>query len=57
MSKQIVIIGLGQFGMSLAKTLSESGAEVIAIDTRKHVVDEASAFVAEAIIMDATNRN
>lgn len=55
MSKQIVIIGLGQFGMSLAKTLSENGAEVIAIDTRKHLVEEASVFVTEAIIMDATN--
>lgn len=55
MSKQIVIIGLGQFGMSLAKTLSKNGAEVIAIDARKNLVEEASSFVAKAIIMDATN--
>ena len=55
MAQQIVIIGLGQFGMSLARTFSEKGAEVLAIDSSKELVDEASAFVAEAIAMDATD--
>lgn len=55
MSQQILIIGLGQFGMSLAKALSEKGAEVLAIDVNKSLVEEASAFVTEAIVMDATN--
>ena len=31
MSIQVLIIGLGQFGMSLARTLSEKGTEVIAV--------------------------
>jgi len=53
MSQQILIIGLGQFGMSLARTLSEKGAEVLAVDVRKNLVDEASAFVTEAIVLDA----
>lgn len=55
MNKQIIIIGLGQFGMSVAKSLSEKGAEVIAIDPQKELVDAASLFVTEAIIMDATD--
>ena len=32
MSQQVLIIGLGQFGMSLARTLTEKGAEVLAVD-------------------------
>ncbi|NLF98314.1 MAG: TrkA family potassium uptake protein [Candidatus Riflebacteria bacterium] len=55
MSQQILIIGLGQFGMSLAATLSSKGAEVIAADIRKNLVEEASAFVTEALVLDATD--
>lgn len=55
MSQQIMIIGLGQFGMSLARTLSDKGAEVLAVDVNKSLVEEASAFVAEAVVIDATD--
>ncbi|MBF0209501.1 MAG: TrkA family potassium uptake protein [Desulfamplus sp.] len=55
MSQQIFIIGLGQFGMSLARTLSEKGAEVLAVDTRRDLVEEASLFVTESLIIDATD--
>ena len=55
MNQQILIIGLGQFGMSLAATLSGKGAEVIAVDIRKNLVEEASSFVTEALVLDATD--
>ncbi|MDT8446807.1 MAG: TrkA family potassium uptake protein [bacterium] len=55
MAQQILIIGLGHFGMSLASTLSEKGAEVLAIDTNRNLVEEASAFVAEALVVDGTD--
>lgn len=55
MSQQIMIIGLGQFGMSLARTLSEKGAEVLAVDIKMDLVEEAAAFVTEAIVVDATD--
>ncbi len=55
MSQQILIIGLGQFGMSLARTLSEKGVEIMAVDPKKNLVEEASAFVTEALVMDATD--
>ncbi|MDD2463647.1 MAG: TrkA family potassium uptake protein [Desulfobulbus sp.] len=55
MAQQILIIGLGQFGMSLARTLSEKGAEVLAVDRRKALVEEAAAFVTEVIMVDATD--
>ncbi|MGM0443465.1 MAG: potassium channel family protein [Fibrobacterota bacterium] len=55
MAEQILIIGLGQFGMSLARTLSEKGAEVLAVDRRRPLVEEAAEFVTEAVAMDATD--
>ncbi|MDA3924494.1 MAG: TrkA family potassium uptake protein [Kiritimatiellae bacterium] len=55
MSQQILIIGLGQFGMSLARTLSEKVAEVLAVDIKKNLVEEASVFVTEAMVIDATD--
>jgi len=55
MSQQILIIGLGHFGMSLARTLSEKGAEVLGVDVQKHLVEEAARFVTEAVLMDATD--
>jgi trk system potassium uptake protein TrkA len=55
MPEQILIIGLGQFGMSLARTLSEKGAEVLAVDVNSALVEEAATFVAEAVLIDATD--
>ena len=55
MRMQVLIIGLGQFGMSLAKTLSDKGAEVIGADIDKELVDEASAFLEDVICLDATD--
>ena len=55
MSQQILVIGLGNFGMSLARTLSERNAEVLAVDINKNLVEEAADFVTEAIVLDATD--
>ena len=55
MANQILIIGLGQFGLSLSRTLAERGAEVLAVDQDRKRVDEAANFVTEAIAMDATD--
>ena len=55
MPQQILIIGLGQFGMALARTLSEKGAEVLAVDRRKALIEEASAFVTQVVLTDATD--
>ncbi len=57
MSKQILIIGMGQFGMSLAKSLSEKGIEIIAVDINKERIDEAAAFADDAICLDATDES
>lgn len=57
MTMQILIIGLGQFGMSLARTLTDKGLEVIAADINKELVDEASGFVEDTICLDATDES
>ena len=53
MKKQILIIGLGQFGMSLARTLCEKDFEVLAVDIDKNLVNEASSFATDAICINA----
>lgn len=57
MTKQIMIIGLGQFGMALAQTLAERGVEVMAVDISQEKVDIASNFVPHAVAVDATDEN
>jgi trk system potassium uptake protein TrkA len=52
---QALVIGLGQFGMSLARALAAHGTEVLAVDRREQRVRTAAAFAAEAIEMDASD--
>lgn len=49
------VIGLGRFGGALAKSLSEKGVEVVAIDKDSTKVEEVEEVVAKAYVMDATN--
>lgn len=51
--EQVLIIGLGQFGMALTKTLFGKGYEVIAVDVDKKLVNEASNYATDAICIDA----
>lgn len=55
MAQQIIVIGLGQFGLSLAAALTNKGAEVIAVDIKKNLVEEAASFVTEALVLDASD--
>ncbi len=55
MRKQFAIIGMGRFGSSVAKTLSQLGFEVLAIDHREETVQEVSAFVTHAVQADSTD--
>ncbi len=53
--KQAIVVGLGQFGMSLCRALTAEGVEVLAVDLRKERVQQASEFVAQAICLNATD--
>ncbi len=55
--KKIAVIGLGSFGESLAKSLTEKGAEVIAIDRNMERVEAIQDFVTVAVRMDSTDEN
>ncbi|MGM0635958.1 MAG: potassium channel family protein [Bacteroidota bacterium] len=50
-----IIIGLGNFGASLAQKLTEQGNEVIAIDTSMTKVDSYKEKISHTIRMDATD--
>lgn len=52
-----VVIGLGNFGSTLARRLYELGHEVVAIDTDAGIVDAHGPYVTQAIIGDATKRD
>ncbi len=54
MKKQIVVIGLGRFGFSIASNLVALGQEVLAVDQSEHLVKQAAAVVTHAIQADAT---
>ena len=50
-----LVIGLGNFGSTLAQTLTDTGHEVIGIDHDTHKVELIKDRIAFAYIMDATN--
>ncbi len=53
--RRFAVIGLGRFGSKLAIALSMSGAEVIAIDKNREVVDLIRDQVGHAVRLDSTD--
>lgn len=53
--KQFAVVGLGRFGSAVAKTLSEKGYEVLAVDSDEQWVQEVSGYVAHAVMINATD--
>ncbi|MDF1536395.1 MAG: TrkA family potassium uptake protein [bacterium] len=51
--KQVAVIGLGRFGMSVAESLSENRCQVLAIDNDMVKVKQAQTFVTQAVQLDA----
>jgi trk system potassium uptake protein TrkA len=57
MAKQVLVIGLGNFGMALAQQLTQRGVEVLAADHDPELVQEAASFAAQAVTFDATDED
>lgn len=55
--KQFVVVGLGRFGTSVAKTLYGLGNDVLAIDSNEDAVQEIAESVTHAVQMDAIDEN
>ena len=53
--KQFVVIGLGRFGSSIARALSEMNFEVLAIDKDEALVKSMENVVSQAVVLDATD--
>ena len=49
------VIGLGQFGSAIARTLTERGSEVLAIDIDSKKIDNIKGVVRKAIQLNTTN--
>lgn len=52
---KIIVFGLGNFGMSLAISLTETGNEVIGVDKQMDKVNLIKDKISHAICMDSTN--
>ncbi len=55
MARSFLIIGLGRFGKHMAKTLTQQGSEVLAIDINEDRVNASLKYVTDAQIGDATD--
>lgn len=53
--RQFGVIGLGRFGLSVAKTLSEKGAQVLGIDLNQDVIQDTQEYLTQAVQADATD--
>ncbi len=55
MKKQFLVIGLGRFGTSVARTLTEEGHSVVGIDRSEDRIQRVSEEIADVIKCDATD--
>ena len=55
--RNIAIIGLGSFGSSVARELTEKGVQVLAIDRNPELVESIKDSVSHAAALDATDEN
>lgn len=53
--RQYVVLGLGVFGSTITKTLSQFGCEVLAIDKNPECVQRVADFATRAVIGDITD--
>lgn len=56
-AQQVLVVGLGRFGQSLALSLVRDGFEVMAIDSDEHAADEVASEVTHVMIADSTEES
>jgi len=54
-NKTYAVMGLGRYGLSVAKELAESGAEVIAVDINEKIVNEVCSYIPVCKCADVTD--
>ena len=54
--KSFVVVGLGRFGMEIAKQLYQQGREVLAIDNNPELVERVTDSVTQAVVANAQDK-
>lgn len=54
-TKQIVVVGLGRFGASVARALKNMGHEVLGVDRDQDVVDHFAAELTHTVVCESTD--
>ncbi|OQX85191.1 MAG: potassium transporter TrkA [Candidatus Latescibacteria bacterium 4484_7] len=57
MAKKYAIIGLGNFGFYVSKTLFEEGHDVVAVDIKEESIEKIRPYCSQAILGDATQKD
>ncbi len=57
LNKEFVVIGLGRFGGSIVRSLSEQGMEVMAIDQDEDKINEFASIASHAVVADSTDES
>lgn len=55
--QQFLVLGLGRFGSSAARTLAELGYEVLAVDRSEDAVEDIAPYVTQAVVADASDED
>ncbi len=55
--KQFAVLGLGRFGESIVRQLSEYGCNVLACDNNQNIVQELSSYATHVIQVDVTDEH
>ncbi len=55
MRRQALVIGVGQFGLAMARTLAARGADVLAVDISERKLEDAVRAGCEGAVFDATS--
>ena len=55
--KDFAVIGLGRFGRSVVRTLSERGYNVLGLDKDPQKVQYVSEYCTQAVVVDSTNED
>ena len=53
--RQVAIIGLGNFGSTVAKELTKRGVQVIAVDKNRDLIENIKDAVTHAVALDTTD--
>jgi len=53
---RVAVIGLGNFGMTVAQLLHDRGHDVLVIDGKRELVQKAREFSSQAVALDCTKR-